>query len=101
MLHWAAPSLADTYTSVGFHFHGFYWRVTQVKREEYYFGGRGQIKKYAHFIALSHPFTASDVATVFRMGMVFFVNCELQEFIFLSKFWMELMTKMGTMNLPQ
>lgn len=77
MLHWAAPSLADTYTSVGFHFHGFYWRVTQVQREEYYFGGRGQIKKYAHF------------------------NCELQEFIFLSKFWMELMTKMSTMNLPK
>jgi len=45
---------------------------TQVKREEYYFGCRGQIKKLCTFHCIkSHSFTASDVAAVFRMGMVF------------------------------
>ncbi|GMI95061.1 hypothetical protein HRI_003175400 [Hibiscus trionum] len=64
-----------------------------------------RLTKYAHFIALSHPYTAKDIAHVFLEnifklhGMPYTIICN-RDRIFMSQFWKELFLKLGTMITP-
>ncbi|GMJ00625.1 hypothetical protein HRI_003731700 [Hibiscus trionum] len=59
--------------------------------------------KYEHFLALSHPFTATDVASVY-LDQVFKLHGSSKviisnsDKIFTSLFWKELMKKLGTVS---
>ena len=59
-----------------------------------------RLTKYVHFIALSHPYTASKVASVYMQfvfilhGMPAFVVSD-RDPIFTSHFWRELMKIQG------
>ncbi|GMJ08032.1 hypothetical protein HRI_004472400 [Hibiscus trionum] len=64
-----------------------------------------RLTKYAHFIALSHPFTARDIAQVFLEnifklhGMPHTIVYD-RDRIFMSQFWKELFAKLGTAITP-
>ncbi|GMI80795.1 hypothetical protein HRI_001748800 [Hibiscus trionum] len=57
--------------------------------------------KYGHFLALSHPFTASDVVSIY-LDQIYklhgspTVAISDRDKIFTSLFWKELMKKLGT-----
>ena len=60
-----------------------------------------KLSKYAHFILLSHPFTAKIVAKKFVEGMVKLHGMPKsiiseRDPIFVSKFWQEFFTMSGT-----
>lgn len=59
-----------------------------------------RLTKYAHFMALAHPFKASDVAQVFMDTVYKLHGLPLniisdRDPVFTSKFWKELMGKLG------
>ncbi|GMI70637.1 hypothetical protein HRI_000733000 [Hibiscus trionum] len=59
--------------------------------------------KYGHFLTLSHPFTATDVALVyfdqiFKLHGSPKVIISDMDKIFTSLFWKELMTRLGTIS---
>ena len=59
------------------------------------------LTKYAHFLAISHPFTAKDVAQLFVKKIVRLHRCPKvitldRDPVFLSHFWSELFHKAGT-----
>ncbi|GMI64497.1 hypothetical protein HRI_000119000 [Hibiscus trionum] len=63
----------------------------------------GKYTKYEHFLTLSHPFTATDVASVY-LDQVFKLHgspkviISDKDKIFTSLFWKELMKKLGTVS---
>lgn len=60
-----------------------------------------RLTKFAHFIAISHPFTAKDIAAIFVKEIVRLHGFPTsivfdKDNIFLSSFWMELFRLVGT-----
>jgi len=60
-----------------------------------------KLSKYAHFMSLSHPFTAKTVADKFVEGVVILHGMPKsiisdRDPIFISKFWQEFFTMSGT-----
>jgi transposase InsO family protein len=60
-----------------------------------------KLSKYAHFMSLSHPFTAKAVADKFVEGVVILHGMPKsiisdRDPIFISKFWQEFFTMSGT-----
>ncbi|GMI64735.1 hypothetical protein HRI_000142800 [Hibiscus trionum] len=64
-----------------------------------------RLTKYAHFLALSHPYTARDIAQVFLEnifklhGMPHTIVCDRDK-TFMSQFWRELFLRSGTVITP-
>ena len=59
------------------------------------------LSKYAHFLALTHPFTAKVVADTFVEGVVMLHGMPKsiisdRDLIFVSKFWQEFFVMSGT-----
>lgn len=54
---------------MGGHFHGFYKRITEIRRVRLRLCG-GRPLKYAHFIGLKHPLIAPSVAAIFVKEVV-------------------------------
>ncbi|GMJ04991.1 hypothetical protein HRI_004168300 [Hibiscus trionum] len=74
--------------------------LPQSKKRDCIFVVVDRLTKYAHFVALAHPFTAKSIAQVFLEnifklhGLPVDIVCD-RDRIFMSTFWKELMSKLG------
>ena len=79
---------------------GFYWKGQQKHVRQYIFVVVDRFSKYAHFIAIPHPYIACSVARVF-LDNVYKLHgfpatiVSDRDTVFLSLFWKELFARQG------
>lgn len=87
--------------NLGWHLHGLYWKPSKIMGNDTILVVVDILSKYAHFLPLSHPFAAPQVAQLFfseirRLHGMPHNIISGPDTIFLSSFWSEVFCPLGS-----
>jgi len=98
---WFTPTFTYSRSSLERSNHGFRWGLPKSQGKDTIMVVVDRLTKFAHFIGLSHPYMAKDVAAVFAQEVVRLHGFPAKiltdrDRLFMSNFWTDLFKQAGT-----